>query len=77
MVAFDEKDNEGVMSNIVTLHLKSDGSYGTGVGYPEIPPNHPVKSPSELESQSVMIGVLCGTLIVMAVVLWVGIWYFR
>lgn len=76
IVAFDEKDNEGKLSNIVTLHLTSDGVYDSK--YPEIPRNHPVSAkPDDDDSQAIMIGVLCGTIAVMALLLWAGIWYFR
>lgn len=78
LVAFDEVDNEASMSNIVNLHLTSDGNYGTNRRYPKLLPRPVTSSSGEMsDSQNVLIGSLCGTLIVMAVILWAGIWYFR
>ena len=37
IVAFDEENNEGKVSNFVTLHLDANS-------YPEIPRNHPVSA---------------------------------
>lgn len=75
LLAFDEKDNEGSMSNIVMLHLTSNGEYGTS--FIDTPVNNPVKSEVASDSETVLIGSICGALIVIAILLWAGIWYFR
>lgn len=77
-MAFDEKDNEGSMSNVVTLHLTPNGSYGKAK-HENGPVNHPVKSEYEGngENQSLLIGSICGALVMIAIILWAGIWYFR
>jgi len=75
LLAFDEKDNEGSMSNIVMLHLTANGEYGTPSM--DSPTNHPVRSVSPSESETLLIGSICGALVVMACLLWAGIWYFR
>ena len=71
IVAFDEENNEGKVSNFVTLHLDANA-------YPEIPRNHPVSAQPEDEvREGVMIGALCGSIAAIALCLWAGIWYFR
>ena len=45
ILAFDEKNNEASMSNIVMLHLTSNGDYSTSNKLlNQQPLNHPVKS---------------------------------
>ena len=44
ILAFDEKNNEASMSNIVMLHLTSNGDYSTDDDLNQQPLNHPVKS---------------------------------
>ena len=45
ILAFDEKNNEASMSNIVMLHLSSNGDYSTSNKLlSQQPLNHPVKS---------------------------------
>ena len=58
------------------LHLTADGEYGTQ--YLDNPVNHPVKSEYPAgDSETLLIGSICGALIVMGSLLWAGIWYFR
>ena len=65
------------MSNIVPLHLTSSGEYSTFNKYPSNEPiNHPIKSEFEAD-QTVLIGSVCGALIMIGIILWLGIWYIR
>ena len=57
------------------LHLTANGEYGTPSM--DTPTNHPVRSVSPSESETLLIGSICGALVVMACLLWAGIWYFR
>ena len=71
IVAFDEENNEGKVSNMVTLHLDANS-------FPEIPRNHPVSAqPEEEVREGVLIGALCGSIAAVALCLWAGIWYFK
>ena len=78
LVAFDEKDNEGKVSNIVTLHLTASGIYKNGATASS-PRKFPVlkNGNGAREDQGILIGALCGTLVVFALLLWGAIWYFR
>ena len=79
LMAFDEKDNEATMSNVVMLHLTPDGEYGTSMNI-DTPINNPVRSEypgGSNDSEYLIIGSICGALIVIAIMLWAGIWYFR
>ena len=73
ILAFDEKDNEGSMSNIVTLHLTSDGEYSNTVV------NQPINQPINYRGhdQSILIGSISGAILMLAIVLWFAIWYVR
>ena len=80
LVAFDERDNEGKVSNIVTLHLTASGIYRSGSsassqGIKRFPVVKNGKNGQE--DQGILIGALCGTLVVFALLLWGAIWYFR
>ena len=82
LVAFDERDNEGKVSNIVTLHLTRDGVYGSDRegAFPLLESQGGASSTSwniRDEDSSVVIGAVCGVIAVLAALLWVGIWYFR
>ena len=72
ILAFDEKDNEALMSNIVTLHLTSDGEYSTKSI------NQPINQPISFKNdQSVLIGSISGAILMLGIVLWFAIWYIR
>ena len=58
------------------LHLTANGEYGTP-SMMDTPTNHPVRSVSPSESETLLIGSICGALVVIACLLWAGIWYFR
>ena len=59
ILAFDEKNNEASMSNIVMLHLTSNGDYSTSDdNLNQQPLNHPVKS-SMTGRLDVIIGNTC------------------
>ena len=69
IVAFDEDNNEGKVSNIATVKLDS---------YPSLPINHPISAQSDdAKRDGVLIGALCGSVAAVALCLWVAIWYFR
>lgn len=69
IVAFDEDNNEGKISNIVMIKLDS---------YPSLPINHPISAQSDdSKRDGVLIGALCGSVAAVALCLWVAIWYFR
>jgi hypothetical protein len=71
LVAFDEENNEGKVSNIVSLHLDEKA-------YPAVPLNHPVSAqPDAAKREGVLIGALCGSVAAIALCLWAGIWYFK
>lgn len=71
LLAFDEVNNEGKLSNIVSLYLDSNA-------YPEIPRNHPVSAhPQDANENGVLIGALCGSIAALAMCLWASIWYFK
>ncbi len=78
IVAFDERRNEGQLSNIVTVRLDSnDVSHEAGNGNGG-PVSSPAASPDPEESdEGIMIGALCGAFVVIALLLWAGIWYHR
>ena len=74
ILAFDEKDNEASMSNIVTLHLTSDGEYSNTVV------NQPINQPINYHGQhdqSISIGSISGAILMLSIVLWFAIWYIR
>lgn len=79
ILAFDEKNNEASMSNIVMLHISSNGVFSTDEAARESNPapyNRPVKSVLE-SAPTVIIGSICGALLIIGIILWLGIWYVR
>lgn len=75
LIAYDERKNEGKMSNIVLLNVNSED---VPAGAALDPKQTPVSASGPRSSdEGVMIGVLCGTFAVIACMLWAGIWYLR
>ena len=80
LVAFDERDNEGKVSNIVTLHLTTAGVYRSGAGLSSRGiKKFPVIKNGQVanEDTRVLIGAVCGAIAVLCFMLWGVIWYFR
>ncbi len=79
LVPVDDAGNEGKVSNLARIYLDSallpPGSRGEGVG--DNPSQRPISSGGNGGDEGIMIGILCGTFAVIAVLLWAGIWYLR
>ena len=75
LLAFDEKNNEASMSNIVHLHLTSNGDILSDTKN-LAPYNKPVKSVID-SAQSIIIGSICGALLIVGLIMWLGIWYIK
>ena len=68
ILAFDEKNNEASMSNIVMLHLSSNGDYSTSNKLlNQQPLNHPVKS-----SMTGRLDIIIGMFIIHLILLFIS-----
>ena len=80
LIAFDERSNEGMLSNIVSVYVDSnDIAVLPEKGGRE---GSPLAAPAPLPSdgsgdEGVMIGALFGAFVIIALLLWAGIWYHR
>lgn len=75
LIALDERGNEGKMSNIVNLYINSNEI--TTENNSTNPHQTLVSGKGEGTDEGVMIAILIGTFLVIALMLWAGIWYLR
>jgi hypothetical protein len=75
IVGVDDKGNEGKMSNLARVFI--DSSHVKGLSVPQQNKVSVLGPHSTGTDEAVMIGVLCGTFLVIALLLWAGIWYIR
>ena len=76
LVAFDERRNEGRMSNIVTVFLDSNDIAVPIKVLEDSADNQVSKAPQE-QDDGVMIGILCGTFAVIGLLLWAGLYWVK
>ncbi len=78
MKAFDDNGNEGKISNLVLVRINSsqvDGADNERLQQTPIPGS--ATAVAAAQDDGVMIGILCGTFVVIACMLWAGIYYLR